>query len=111
MQVLVHHDSTIEGSEKLTDMTSGTIQDVLSRFAGNITTVEVHYADENGRKSGGSDIRCTVEVRFEGKKPIAVTHHADDLPIALEAAAEKMARMLDHQLGRIRDEANGSRDA
>ncbi|MBA3461198.1 MAG: hypothetical protein H0T46_14635 [Deltaproteobacteria bacterium] len=90
-------------------MTAATIQDVLARYVENITTVEVHYADENGPKSGDADIRCTVEVRFEGRKPVAVTHHAADLPIALEAAAEKMARMLEHQLGRIRDEANGSR--
>jgi ribosome-associated translation inhibitor RaiA len=105
MQVLVRHDSTIEGSDKLTDMTATAIQDVLARFAENITTVEVHYADENGTKSAGADIRCTVEVRFEGRKPVAVTHHASDLPVALEAAAEKMARMLESQLGRIRDEA------
>jgi ribosome-associated translation inhibitor RaiA len=111
MQVLVRHDSTIEGSAKLTDMTVATIEDVLARFAEHVTTVEVHYADENGPKGGGGDIRCTLEVRFEGRKPVAVTHHASDLPVALEAAAEKMVRMLDHQLGRIRDEANAQRKA
>lgn len=56
-------------------------------------------------KVGEDDIRCSIEVRFEGKTPIGVTHHASDLPVALETAAEKMARMLDHQLGRIRHQA------
>jgi ribosome-associated translation inhibitor RaiA len=103
MNVLVRHDDTIRGSDRLTEMTIATIESTLARFVENITTVEVHFADENGTKSGGDDIRCSIEVRFEGKKPVGVTHHASDLEVALEAAAEKMARMLDHQLGRIRE--------
>jgi ribosome-associated translation inhibitor RaiA len=104
MQVLVRHDDTIQGSERLTELTTTTVEGVLERFAPNITTVEVHFADENGKKTGGDDIRCTIEVRFEGRKPTAVSHHASDLEVALEVAAEKMARALDHQLGRIRDQ-------
>lgn len=102
MQIQVRHDDTIRGSERLTEMVTATVEDVLSRFAEHITTVECHFADENGPKTGG-DVRCSLEVRFEGKPPIAATHHATDLPVALEAATEKMARMLDHQLGRIRE--------
>jgi ribosome-associated translation inhibitor RaiA len=103
MNVLVRHDDTIRGSDRLTEMTTATIESVLARFVENITTVEVHFADENGPKSGTDDIRCSIEVRFEGKKPVGVTHHASDLEVALEAAAEKMARMLEHQLGRVRE--------
>ncbi|MEO8703845.1 MAG: HPF/RaiA family ribosome-associated protein [Kofleriaceae bacterium] len=110
MQVLVRHDDTIKGSERLTEMTTATIEGILDRFAQHITTVEVHFADENGPKTGGADIRCSIEVRFEGRKPVAVTHHDGDLPTALEAAAEKMVRLLDHQRGRIEDQAMTSRD-
>jgi ribosome-associated translation inhibitor RaiA len=105
MRVQVRHDDTIQGNQRLTDMTVATIEAVLDRHAAHITTVEVHYADENGPKVGEDDIRCSIEVRFEGKTPVGVTHHASDLPVALETAAEKIARMLDHQLGRIRDQA------
>jgi ribosome-associated translation inhibitor RaiA len=104
MQVLVRHDDTIQGSERLIELTTSIVESTLERFAENITTIEVHYADENGKKIGGDDIRCSIEVRFEGRKPTAVSHHASDLVVALETAAEKMARMLDHQLGRIRDQ-------
>ena len=103
MQILVRHDDTIRGSDRLIETTSAAIERALTRFVENITTVEVHFADENGEKSGSDDIRCSIEVRFEGRKPVGVTHHASDLVVALEAAAEKMARMLDHQLGRIRE--------
>ncbi len=110
MQVQVRHDGTIQGNERLTELTTATIESVLGRFADHITTVEVHYADENGKKVGGDDIRCSLEVRFEGRKPTGLTHHAADLEVALEAAAEKMARMLDHQLGRIRDQLPNDRN-
>jgi hypothetical protein len=102
MQVLVRHDDTIRGSEELSAMTTATVEDVLSRFAAHITTVEVHFADENGAKGGGGDVRCSLEVRFEGRPPTGVTNHSGDLIIALEGAAEMMARSLEHQLGRIR---------
>jgi ribosome-associated translation inhibitor RaiA len=103
MQVQVRHDDTIRGSDRLTEMTTATIEAALAPFIENITTVEVHFADENGRKTAGDDIRCSIEVRFDGRKPVGVTHHASDLEVALDVAADKMARMLDHQLGRIRD--------
>jgi hypothetical protein len=105
MQVLVRHDDTIRGSDRLTELATATIEDVLARFADSITTVEVHFADENGPKTGGDDIRCSLEVRVEGRKPTGLSHHASDLEVALEGAAEKMARVLEHQLGRLRDQA------
>ena len=104
MKVLVRHDDTIQGSERLIEMTTATLESVLERFVERITTVEVHYGDENGPKGGSDDIRCSIEVRVEGRKPTAVTHHASDLAVALELAAEKVARMLDHHLGRLRDQ-------
>jgi len=104
MQVQVRHDDTVRGSERLIELTTATIESALAAFAENITTVEVHFADENGPRAGADDIRCSIEVRFGGRKPVGVTHHASDLEVALDVAADKMARMLDHQLGRIRDQ-------
>ncbi len=100
MQILVRHDDTIQGSANLTAMVEATVEDALKRFAEHVTTVECHFANEG---KSGEDVRCSLEVRFEGRKPIGCTHHAVDLPVALDAAAEKIARMLDHQLGRIRE--------
>jgi ribosome-associated translation inhibitor RaiA len=111
MQILVRHDDTIRGSDSLTEMVTASIESALARFAEHITTVEVHFADENGKKIGGDDVRCSIEVRFEGRKPTAVTHHASDLEVALDTAADKMARSLDHQLGRIRDQVDDGKSA
>jgi ribosome-associated translation inhibitor RaiA len=102
MQVLVRHDDNIRGSDELTAQVTAAVEDALERHRTHITTVEVHFADENGPKAGGDDVRCTVEVRFEGRPPTAVTHHASQLEVALDAAVDKMARALDKQLGRLR---------
>ncbi len=109
MHIQVRHDDTIVGSERLSAQVEASIEAALGRFREQITTVEVHFADENGKKIGGDDIRCSIEVRFAGRKPIGLSHHASDLLIALDVAAEKMAAMLDHQLGRIRDQQFASR--
>jgi ribosomal subunit interface protein len=111
MQVLVRHDDNIQGSERLTEIVTAAVEGGLERFREQITNVEVHFADENGPKRGGDDIRCTIEVRLEGHGATAVKHHATDLEVALEAAVDKMARMLDHQLGRIRDTAQAENQA
>lgn len=105
MQVLVRHDDTIQGGEHLIRIVTAAVEGGLHRFVDRITTVEVHLADENGHKTGGDDIRATVEVHLAGRPPLVVKHHAEQLVIALEAAVDKMARMLDSQLDKLRNHA------
>ena len=105
MQVLVRHDGTIQGGEHLIRIVTAAVDGGLHRFRDSITTVEVHLADENGRKAGGDDIRATLEVHAAGRPPLVVKHHAEQLVIALDAAVDKMARMLDSQLGKLRSHA------
>lgn len=102
MQIQIRHDDTINGREEVQAQIRATVEDALARFADRITTVEVHLADENHEKRAGDDIRVSIEARVEGRPPSAVTHHASELYVAVDAAAEKLARMLDHQLARLR---------
>ena len=101
MDIQIRHDHNLPGdiNERLVPI----IQDVLSRYSSQITTVEVHLADENGPKTADGDIRCTIEARVENRKPTAVTAHANDVYAAVDAAAEKMRKKLDSDLGKLRD--------
>jgi ribosome-associated translation inhibitor RaiA len=63
----------------------------------------VHLADENGPKNAEGDVRASVEVRAAGFKPIAASSHGNDVGTAVEAALEKVLRMLEDKLGRVRD--------
>ncbi|MGE0398123.1 MAG: HPF/RaiA family ribosome-associated protein [Kofleriaceae bacterium] len=106
MNIQIRHDDNIPGdiNERLLPI----IQEALSRYANQITTVEVHLADENGPKKSDGDIRCTIEVRVENRKPTAVTAHANDVWAAVDSAAEKMVSKLDSDIGRLRDFTVGS---
>jgi len=107
MQVLVRHDNTISGSERLESHVTTTLESALERFVTRITRAEVHFADENGPKGGDDDIRCTIEIRVEGRQPTAVTEHSSSLELALDGAVDKVVRLLEHQVGRLRDGRSG----
>ena len=76
------------------------VASALTRFSDNITRVEVHLADENGPKGGHDDIRCTLEARIAGRQPIAATHHADTIPLAVQGAADSLVSLIENTLGR-----------
>jgi len=102
MKIQINTDNNIEGSDKLTQQTQAVVESALERFAQQITRVEVHLSDENSHK-GGSDKRCVMEVRLEGMKPVAVKDQADHIEQAVTGAADKLEKMLDHTLGRLRN--------
>ncbi len=104
MQILIHTDHTITGNESRTAQISGILESALNRFRDHITRVEVHVSDENSRKGGSEDIRCVVEARLEGRKPVAVTQKSRALEKAVEGAADKLARMIQHALDRMGDQ-------
>jgi ribosome-associated translation inhibitor RaiA len=101
MQVQVRHDENLRGDKS--GWISSTVEGVLARYGEQITTVEVHLADEDGPKNSDGAIRCSIEVRPAGFNPLAATAHGDDVGMALDGALVKIERMLDAQLDRIRD--------
>ena len=106
MQVQVNTDDNIEGRDALTAQVEADVRDGLSRFADQITRVEVHLSDENAAKGGSDDKRCLLEVRPTGQQPVAVTHQSGTLHEASAGAVQKMQRKLQSAFGR-RDNAKG----
>lgn len=101
MQVQVSTNSSVEGSEQLASEIESTVSSTLSRFADQITRVEVHLADENADKSRGGDKHCTMEARVAGQQPVAVSHNADSLQEAYAGAADKLSNLLTSKLGKL----------
>jgi len=103
MQIQINTDPNIAGHEALATQVSGVVESALSRLSDYITRVEVHLSDENSDKKGGNDdIRCMMEARLEGRQPIAVTHQAATMDQAVDGAADKLARLIESTLGRLR---------
>jgi len=101
MQVKIHTDNHIEGTDAMSLWASTTVKAALERFAAQITRVEVHLSDEAaGKKNTAESIQCTLEARLEGHQPLAIKHHGANLNQAIEGATEKMSRLIDSTLGR-----------
>ena len=104
MHIQVNTDSNIEGNAQLADQVRSVVESALSRVSDEITRIEVHLSDENSDKKGGvDDIRCMMEARLEARQPVAVTHQGATPDQAIIGAADKMARLIEGTLGRLRD--------
>ena len=103
MKIQINTDNNIEGGDGLTQQTQVAVESALERFAHQITRVDVHLSDENSSHKGGTDKRCVMEARVEGMQPVAVTDQAENLEQAVNGAADKLEKLLDHELGRLGD--------
>lgn len=108
MQILVNSDHHITGSESVSQRVEAIVGAALERHASRITRVEVHLNDVNGPKHGDREKRCMMEARVGGLRPIAVSHQAPTLLEAIESAAEKLSRALEHTLARLDETAGPS---
>ncbi len=101
MQVQVHTDNHIKGSEELVSKVEGEVRGVIDRFHDQITRVEVHLHDLNGAKKGDHHMRCLMEARVAGYQPLAVSCEAATLDEAVTGAAVKLEHSLEHTIGKL----------
>ena len=106
MQIQINTDHIVEGHEALADHIRGVVKSSLRSVSDHITRVEVHLTDESGHKDTQNDKRCMMEARLEGRRPIAVTHHATTLHEAIDGAADKLTRLVESTVGRLQDQRN-----
>lgn len=99
MLVNIYTDRNIDGDEELLARFEKKVRSELDRYSERLTRVEVHLMDENANK-GGADKRCTVEARAAGIRPIAASHEAEVLEVALDGALDKVRRGLSHATGK-----------
>jgi hypothetical protein len=103
MQVQVNTDNHIHGHEDVVILTQTSVEGAVGRFRDRITRVEAHLSDTNSHKTKGDDIRCVLEARLAGLQPIAVSHQAPTIELAVSGAAEKLERSVENVLGRLSD--------
>jgi hypothetical protein len=101
MQIQVHTDNNITGREDVVRLVQSTVEGAIGRFADRITRVEAHLSDTNGHKSRGDDKRCLLEARLAGLQPIAVSHQAATIELAVTSAADKLQRAIESKVGRV----------
>ncbi len=97
MQIQINTNHTA-GDDEFTGRVEAAVSAGLDRFAEHLTRVEVHLADVNAAKGGAADKRCMIEARPNGQQPVAVTHQAETIPLAIDGAIEKARKVLDKAL-------------
>lgn len=101
MQIQTNTDHNIEGKEALANHVTAVVEDALSAAQDHVTRVEVHLSDENSdKKQGKNPMRCMMEARLAGHKPLAVTHSAETLHHAIDGATAKLYRLVDKTISR-----------
>ena len=101
MQILINSDHNVHGGDTATATVESVVEGAVERFATRITRIEVHLSDTNGPKHGEHAKRCVMEARIAGVRPLAVAHEAPHMLQAVEGAAEKLKRSIEHTLGRM----------
>ena len=111
MKVQVNTSNDIDNKESLERWASDYLNEHLARFDQDITSIEVQMTDENhAAKGGGVDKRCMLEARVNGIKPIAVTNFAPNQDLAFRGAADKLAKAIDHEFGKLDRREHRQRD-
>ena len=98
VQVQINTGKNVEAE---TDLMEDEVVDALSRFDDQLIRVDVHLSDQNAEKSGADDLRCTIEAKLAGFKPVAVTHSAATVNEAYSGAVQKLERSLETTLAKI----------
>jgi ribosome-associated translation inhibitor RaiA len=101
MQVLVNSDHNITGDLELTARVESIVSDAVGRFAERITKVEAFLSDSNSSKHGARDKQCILEARVAGAHSVVATNEAPTLLEAIEGAADKLERALEHTFGKL----------
>ncbi len=100
MKVQLNTDKNIAGTEALQSNVETRLASALDRFVDQITRVEVHLSDESGPKVGGDDKRCMLEARLAGQQPIAVSHQASSVELAIDGAVERLMHAIETKLAK-----------
>lgn len=101
MHIEINHDNRIRIDSDFMQRLSGSIEGTLAKHTDRVTRVEVHLGDTNGGKGGAADKRCMIEVKLAGIPPMAVTHEAGSLQLAIDGATEKLEHAVGHKLGKL----------
>lgn len=80
----------------------------LKHHADQLTRVEVHLHDLNGKHKSGMDKRVVMEARPRGHQPIVAQDESTDIYEAVKGAARKLDRALTHKLERLGDKRAGA---
>ena len=103
MEVKVHTDNHITGSEEFIEKYTTALKKELVHYSEYIISAEIFFADENKGKSSTDDKRCTIEVNIKKMNAEAVTHFADTISHSFNGAINKLWNLLSNRIGKLQN--------
>jgi hypothetical protein len=100
MKIQVNSDKTIAVDARLIRLVEGEARRLLDRFAIRLTRVEIHLSDVDNTKRGQPDMRCLIEVRPTGARPLSASAQGTKMAYAVSDALGKIQRSLTTFFGR-----------
>lgn len=100
--VQINTDATLTSHEARRERITGVVTSAVEHVRDRISRVEVHLSVEHAHHPTGSNVRCLMEARIERHPPVAVSHTSGSLEDAVDGAADKLQRTLEHLL--VRDD-------
>ena len=96
MNIEIRTDKNIQNSDRLIGYVRAELAEEFQRHSERITHFSVHLSDENGDKGGDDDIKCMIEARPAGLKPVVVNHRGPNVDTAITGAIDRLKRSLEH---------------
>ncbi|ESK38786.1 ribosomal subunit interface protein [Acinetobacter nectaris CIP 110549] len=101
MNIEIRTDKNIKNSERLINYVREELLEKFHRYGEKITHFSVHLSDENAAKGGDDDLRCMIEARPAGLKPVAVSYKAANVDAAIHGALDRLKRSLEHLFDKL----------
>lgn len=105
MKVIVNTDHGIHGTRARSGWARAVVSDELKHLGNHLTRIEMHLGADSGVAKSPPDIRCMLEARIEGRRPVAVTLHERSLDRAVRGAARKLHHLVEHAIERAQSRA------
>ncbi len=100
MEFQFNTSNSITGDDDVRARIEAAVRTRLDRIADDLTRVELHLSDPDGRHRSAAGKRATLEARPRGRDPITVTHDARTVDLAAAGAADKLVRAYAREIGR-----------
>lgn len=90
-------------SEALDELVRQRLDAALGQHETWIDHVLVHFSDENGRRGGGMDKLCRIEVALRGAMRVLIEQRGDDFYVIANEAAERAKQAVGRRIDRKRE--------
>lgn len=101
MEFQLNSSNSITGDDEVRARIEAAVRRKLDRIAADLTRVELHLSDPDGRSRDAAGKRARIEARPRGRDPIVVSHDAPTVDLAAVGAAEKLLVAHAREIGRI----------